>query len=120
MQSFEHEGRIQLCYDGDAQRRVLALPANAIQKALAALALTQHECVSPKLTRSNVLPSTTGAVKCWRARRYGQAAGSAEESPEPAQGRRLGQPRLSTAPAAPRDGPGGGARRRSVRSTPWR
>lgn len=62
MQSFEHEGRIQLCYDGDAQRRVLALPANAIQKALAALALTQHECVSPKLT-----PVERFAFDNWRS-----------------------------------------------------
>lgn len=49
MNSFEREGQVQLCYNGDAQRRVLALPATDIQKALAALALTKHECVAPNL-----------------------------------------------------------------------
>lgn len=47
--SFEREGRIQLCYDGDAFRHVLARPANAEQQARAALALTRHECVDPNL-----------------------------------------------------------------------
>lgn len=47
--SFEREGQVQLCYNGDAQRRVLALPTTSIQKALAALALTKHECVPPNL-----------------------------------------------------------------------
>lgn len=50
MNSFEREGQVRLCYNGDAQRRVLALPSTEIQKALAALALTRHECVSPNLT----------------------------------------------------------------------
>lgn len=50
MNSFEREGVVRLCYNGDAQRRVLALPSTEIQKALAALALTRHECVSPNLT----------------------------------------------------------------------
>lgn len=40
----EHEGRMVLCYDGEAFRRVLALPASAAQKARAALALTRLEC----------------------------------------------------------------------------
>ena len=50
MLSFERDGQVQLCYDGDAHRRVLALPSSDKQKALAALALTKHECVSPGLT----------------------------------------------------------------------
>jgi hypothetical protein len=45
--SFERDGRIQLCYDGDAFRRVLAMPSSAEQKARAALALTRYECVDP-------------------------------------------------------------------------
>lgn len=49
MNSFERDGQIQLCYNGDAQRRVLALPASDVQRALAALALTKHECVAPGL-----------------------------------------------------------------------
>lgn len=62
MTSFERDGQIQLCPDGDAQRRVLALPATAIQKALAALALTKHECVAPSLT-----PVERYALDNWRA-----------------------------------------------------
>lgn len=62
MSSFERDGQVQLCSNGDAQRRVLALPATDIQKALAALALTRHECVSPALT-----PVERFAVDNWRA-----------------------------------------------------
>lgn len=60
--SFERDGQVQLCYNGDAQRRVLALPATAIQKALAALALTKHECVAPNLN-----PVERFALDNWRA-----------------------------------------------------
>ena len=38
--SYEQEGRIRICYDGEAFRRVLAMPAQPQQKARAALALT--------------------------------------------------------------------------------
>lgn len=62
MLSFEREGRVQLCYNGDAHRRVLALPATDRQKALAALALTQHECVAPNLN-----PVERFALDNWRA-----------------------------------------------------
>jgi hypothetical protein len=61
MTSFERDGQVQLCYNGEAQRRVLALPSNDIQKALAALALTKHECVSPNLT-----PMARFALDNWR------------------------------------------------------
>jgi hypothetical protein len=48
--ALEHNGEAQLCYDGDMYRRVLNMPAaDAMQRARAALALTQHECVSPDL-----------------------------------------------------------------------
>ena len=47
--SYEHDGKIRLCYDGDAFRRVLAMPASSPAKARAALALTQPECVDPNL-----------------------------------------------------------------------
>lgn len=60
--SFERDGQVQLCYNGDAQRRVLALPATTIQKALAALALTKHECVAPNLN-----PVERFALDNWRA-----------------------------------------------------
>ena len=62
MQSFEREGQIQLCYTGDAYRRVLTLPSSDIEKAKAALALTQHECVSPDIT-----PTERFATDNWRA-----------------------------------------------------
>jgi hypothetical protein len=50
IRSFEHDGRMQLCYDGDAFRRVLALKSSDEQKARAALALTRPECIDPNLT----------------------------------------------------------------------
>jgi hypothetical protein len=49
MLSFERDGKIQLCYDGEAFRRVLAMPATDEQKAQAALALTRHDCIPPGL-----------------------------------------------------------------------
>lgn len=62
MVSFEREEQVQICYNGDAFRRVLALPASGQQKALAALALTRHDCVAPALT-----PTERLAVDHWRA-----------------------------------------------------
>ncbi|HEX5804009.1 MAG TPA: hypothetical protein VFY24_13370 [Azospira sp.] len=62
MSSFERDGQVRLCYDGDAPRRVLALPSSDVQKALAALLLTKHECVSPQLT-----PVERFALDNWRA-----------------------------------------------------
>jgi len=62
IQSFERDGQVQLCYDGDAYRRVLALPTGNLQKARAALALTRHECVSPSMT-----PVERFAHDNWRA-----------------------------------------------------
>lgn len=62
MQNYERDGRIQLCYDGDAFKRVLAMTAPnaptksntsneaiAEQRARAALALTRHDCIDPNL-----------------------------------------------------------------------
>src|SRR5262249_34474055 len=45
----ERADRMQICYDGDAFRRVLAMQSSAEQRARAALALTRQECVSPDL-----------------------------------------------------------------------
>lgn len=47
--SFERNGRMQLCYEGEAFRRVLALGAAPETEARAALALTRHECIDPAL-----------------------------------------------------------------------
>jgi hypothetical protein len=48
-QSWEHEGVARLCYEGEAFRQVLAMPATADQKAVAALALTRHDCINPAI-----------------------------------------------------------------------
>lgn len=49
MTTIERDGQLQLCADGDAWRRVLALPAAPDQRARAALALTRHDCIDPAL-----------------------------------------------------------------------
>jgi hypothetical protein len=58
----EREGNLQVCYDGDAFRRVLAMRSNAVQRAHAALGLTRPECVNPELA-----PLERRAVDEWRA-----------------------------------------------------
>ena len=45
--SFERGEQVQICYDGDAFQRVLAMPSTPAQRAHAALALTRHECIAP-------------------------------------------------------------------------
>jgi hypothetical protein len=63
MTSFERDGVVQLCYDGEMFRRVLAMPgADAAQRARAALGLTRHECVDPSLG-----PGDHYRVDLWRA-----------------------------------------------------
>jgi hypothetical protein len=47
LRSLEREGRVQLCYDGEAFARVLALPHSAEQQARAVLALTREDCIDP-------------------------------------------------------------------------
>jgi hypothetical protein len=60
--SFEHDARVQLCYDGESFRRVLALNSNGEQKASAALALTRPECIDPGMT-----PTARATLDTWRA-----------------------------------------------------
>jgi len=62
IRSFEHDGRMQLCYDGEAFRRVLALQSSDAQKARAALALTRPECIDP-----NLPPIDRASLDNWRA-----------------------------------------------------
>lgn len=50
--NFEQDGRMRICYDGEAFRRVLALPSTPEQRARAALALTRHECMDPEMRAS--------------------------------------------------------------------
>lgn len=60
--SFERDGRMQICYDGEAFGRVLAMPADARQKARAALGLTRPECIDP-----GAGPLERNRIDEWRA-----------------------------------------------------
>jgi hypothetical protein len=61
--SYEREGRMQICYDGEAFRRVLAMEASQPQqRARAGLALTRPECVDP-----NLKPLERAQMDQWRA-----------------------------------------------------
>lgn len=57
----EREGRVRVCYEGEAFRRVLAMSKDAQQLANAALAITRPECIDPA-----ILPSARIAVDQWR------------------------------------------------------
>ncbi|MES2933144.1 MAG: hypothetical protein V4805_06620 [Pseudomonadota bacterium] len=59
---YERDGRMRLCYDGEAFRRVLALNASNEQKARAALALTRQDCIDPAMR-----PSERNSLDLWRA-----------------------------------------------------
>jgi hypothetical protein len=51
MRTFERNGRMQICYDGELFHRVLAqADASAEQRAAAALGLTRPDCIDPSLT----------------------------------------------------------------------
>ncbi len=47
--TYERNGRMRICYEGDAFRRVLALRSTPDQRARAVLALTRDECIDPNL-----------------------------------------------------------------------
>ena len=50
MQSFERNGRLQVCYDGELFRRVLTMAsATAEERAHAVLGLTRPDCIDPSL-----------------------------------------------------------------------
>ena len=50
VKSFERNGRMQVCYDGELYRRVLALAnASREQRARATLGLTRPDCIDPNL-----------------------------------------------------------------------
>ena len=55
------DGTLRLCYDGEAFRRVFALPGTAEQRARAALALTRHDCIAPDLR-----PLARAQLDAWR------------------------------------------------------
>jgi hypothetical protein len=58
----DFEGRMILCYEGDAYRRVLALPSTPPQRARAALGLTRLECGGADLP-----PQKQRQLDEWRA-----------------------------------------------------
>lgn len=60
--SHEREGQITLCYDGEAHRQVLALPATTVTLASAVLALTRPECAPGEL-----VPEERWRTDTWRA-----------------------------------------------------
>lgn len=62
MHSVESEGRVLLCPNADAARRAMALPGTEIDKALAALTLTRHDCIAP-----SIAPVERYALDNWRA-----------------------------------------------------
>jgi hypothetical protein len=70
--NYERAGRVHLCYDGDAFRRVLAMPSSHEQRARAALGLTRDECVDPDLS-----PYARRQVDEWRAEVLDRADASA-------------------------------------------
>jgi hypothetical protein len=49
LQSREQPGRVRVCYDGEAFRRVLMMQPTPEQQARALLALTQPDCIDPTL-----------------------------------------------------------------------
>ena len=50
MRTFDLNGRVQVCYEGELYRRVLALPApGAAERAYAALGLTRPDCIDPSV-----------------------------------------------------------------------
>ena len=50
MQSFERNGRMQVCYDGELFRRVLTMAAaSSEERAHAVLGLTRPDCIDPAL-----------------------------------------------------------------------
>jgi|RhiMetdeSRZDD1v2_1073273.scaffolds.fasta_scaffold36141_4 hypothetical protein len=58
----ERDGRAYYCYEGEAYRRVLAMPSSPAQRARAALALTRPEC-----TRAELRPDERLRMDHWRA-----------------------------------------------------
>lgn len=60
--NLDNNDRIQVCYDGEVYRQVLALSAAPELKATAALSLTKDTCIDPNLT-----PSKRAQIDAWRA-----------------------------------------------------
>ena len=63
----ERNGRVRLCYDGAAYRKVLVMQATEEQRARAMLALSDPACLKPEITLAKLLdtdiPSVPGYVR---------------------------------------------------------
>jgi hypothetical protein len=65
-ESYEQDGKVTLCYDGDAFARVLAMPtATNEQRTRAALALTRSDCEDPNLAIKK--PAEHSKTQEWNA-----------------------------------------------------
>ncbi len=118
MRSFERNGRIQVCYDGELFQRVLVLPrASAEERALAALSLTRPDCIDPALGPSAACEPrsrTQRHVGCDR----GARPDAADAQPSACQARgSVGIPWLRIRPQRRACGSGGATR---ARRTPER
>ena len=71
--SFERDGSMQICYDGDAFRRVLAMRPSRSSARAPCSALTRPECVDPALGRSRARRAGRVARRRARPRRRRQA-----------------------------------------------
>ena len=60
--SYERDGAMRICYDGEAFRRVLAMASNPAARARAALGLTRPECIDPQTPVSE-----RPRIDAWRA-----------------------------------------------------
>src|SRR6185295_6698153 len=63
----EHDSRVYVCYEGEAFRRVLAMSADAGQRARAVLGLTRREC-----TPGALQPAERRRMDEWRAQALDQ------------------------------------------------
>lgn len=73
MHSIERDGRMHLCYDGEAFGRVLAQTASPEQRANAVLGLTRQDCQDPATT-----PALQHQHDQWRAKLLEQFYGDAD------------------------------------------
>lgn len=60
--SVERNGRVRLCYDGAAFRKMLVMRASEEQRARAMLALSDPGCLKPEITMARLLDTETEAL----------------------------------------------------------
>jgi hypothetical protein len=105
---YEQGGSMQLCYNGEAFRRVLALPSDAEQRARAALAVTRPDCMSPDLhpQDAGARPVARRGARQNQRRAVRPVVRSQQKPLAPAPRRRVCQPGFRA--GAPRRGAHGG------------